>query len=69
MSPATNEERIGVLEASLVDVRSDVHDIRKDIGMIRDKLAGRPSWSVSVVITILSSSSVGLLVALANNLS
>jgi hypothetical protein len=69
MSPATNEERLGVLEAGLTDVRTDVHEIRKDIGAIRDKLAGRPSWAVSVIITVLSATCSGLVVALANNVT
>lgn len=68
MAPASNEERLGVLEAGLVEVRADVHEIRKDIASIRSDLAGRPSWPVSALITILSSACVGLLVALTNNL-
>lgn len=77
--PASTEERVGVVEAGISEVRSDVTDlrkevrydmgeIRKDVAAIRDSLAGRPSWAVSMIITILASSCVGLLVALANEL-
>jgi hypothetical protein len=47
------EERLGVLEHGLADVRTDVTDIRKDIHELRNELAGRPTWIVTVVITIL----------------
>jgi hypothetical protein len=49
----TNEERLGVLEHGLQDVRTDVTDIRKDIHELRNDLTGRPSWAVCIIITML----------------
>ena len=50
---ATPEERLGVLEAGLAEVRRDIHDIKTDTRELRDTLAGRPSWMVATVITLL----------------
>jgi len=42
------EKRVGAVEQAIID--------------IRDKLLGRPSWAVMVIITMLSSICVGLIV-------
>ena len=47
-----NERRIALLEKAIIE--------------IRDRLLGRPSWMVTVVVTVLSSAVIGLLVALAS---
>jgi len=50
-----NEQRIVALER-------DVSEMKSDIKEIKDRLLGRPTWIVTVLITILSSACVGLLV-------
>jgi hypothetical protein len=52
--PITNEERIGVVETELKEVRADVHQIQQDIRELRNDLADRPSWGVAKVIAGLS---------------
>ena len=72
--PDTNDARISVLEAELRAVKVDISEIRVDakearaeIHEMRTDLARRPTWAVATVIGVLSSSCVGLLVALATN--
>jgi len=50
-----NEQRIIALER-------DVSDMKTDIREIKDRLLGRPTWAVAVILTLLSSACVGLLV-------
>ena len=50
-----NEQRIIALER-------DVSEMKSDIKEIKDRLLGRPTWIVTVLITLLSSACVGLLV-------
>lgn len=52
--PITNEERIGIVETELKEVRADVHQIQNDIRELRNDLADRPSWGVAKVIAALS---------------
>lgn len=52
---AKNEQRIISLEKRIGSVEKAVIDIR-------DRLLGRPSWAVMLIITMLSSISVGLIV-------
>lgn len=42
-----NEQRIIALER-------DMGEIKKDIREIKDKLLGRPTWAVTIIITLLS---------------
>lgn len=50
---ASIEERTATAEAGIIELRADVHQIRSDIRAMRDTLAGRPSWTVTVIITLL----------------
>lgn len=54
-------ERVATLEAIVKTFKEDIHDIK----IFLEKISGRPSWSVSVVITILTTLSCGLIVYLA----
>jgi hypothetical protein len=62
---ASESARIVALEAVTADLRSDVSElkvgmnelqkeIKADIRDIHDKLANRPSWAVTVIITLLT---------------
>ena len=48
-------ERVASLEEGFTNVCNDIKDIK-------DKLLGRPSWAVSVIITLLTTLCVGLMV-------
>lgn len=61
MSPATNEERLGVLEANQADVRTDIHEMRGEIREIRSDLAARPTWGVAKALALLGSTTSVLL--------
>ena len=56
---AQNRERIKTLEKSQEETRISLEksnaEIWKVITEIRDKLIGRPSWAVCIIITMLSS--------------
>ena len=53
-------ERVATLEAVVQNICSDIKEIK-------DKLLGRPSWGVSVVITLLTTICCGLSVYLLTN--
>jgi len=53
------------LETGMENVTDDIREMKDDVRAIRNQYSARPSWAVSVIITILSSASVGLAVALA----
>lgn len=55
-------ERLATLEANDKQKWFDISEIRDDIKDIKDNLLKRPSWSVSIVITMLSTICVWLLV-------
>ncbi len=55
-------ERLATLEANDKQKWFDISEIRDDIKDIKDNLLNRPSWSVSIVITMLSTICVWLLV-------
>ena len=55
-------ERLATLEANDRQKWFDISEIRDDIKDIKDNLLNRPSWSVSIVITMLSTICVWLLV-------
>ena len=48
-------ERVASLEEGFTNVCQDIKEIK-------DKLLGRPSWAVSVIITLLTTLCVGLMV-------
>lgn len=60
-------ERLATLEANDKQKWSDISEIRDDIKDIKDNLLKRPSWSVSIVITMLSTICVWLLVFVATH--
>jgi hypothetical protein len=59
------DERVSVLESQMNDTRSDIRAIMEELKDLANQLVGRPSWMVTIIITILSSACVGLMVALA----
>ena len=58
-----SEHRIMItaLNTALIDLRKEV---RADIAEIKNKLLGRPTWGVALVITLLSSACVSMLLLL-----
>lgn len=60
-------ERLATLEANDKQKWCEISEIRDDIKDIKDNLLKRPSWSVSIVITILSTICVWLLVFVATH--
>ena len=67
---APNAETTGNL-LSAHDVRLTEHErrikaVETAVMDIRDELLGRPSWAVCILLTLLTSSTVGLLVAFIN---
>lgn len=65
MNEATLQERVACLETNDKQRCLDIIDIKTDIRDIKDNLLRRPSWAVSVVITVLSTICVGLIVFIA----
>lgn len=66
MTGATMEERVGVLEANQADTRKDIHEIQRDVRALRDQLAGRPTWAVCTIITLLTGAVTALTALLAS---
>lgn len=60
-------ERLATLEANDKQKWYEISEIRDDIKDIKDNLLKRPSWSVSIVITMLSTICVWLLVFVATH--
>ena len=56
-------ERVATLEAIVKTIREDIHELK----VFLKKLSNRPSWSVSVVITLLATLCCGLSVYLLTN--
>jgi hypothetical protein len=67
MMPITLDERVSVLESQMAYVHSDVRKIGEDIEKLATRFATRPSWGVAAALTFLSSTCVGLIVALATS--
>jgi hypothetical protein len=68
---AGENERVARLEAKMEAVHQDMHDMTNTLSRVwttldelRAMLTGRPSWAVTAMLTILTSSVVGLSVAL-----
>jgi hypothetical protein len=55
----TDSERLAVLETKVDAIHEDLHSIWQSLR----ELAGRPSWTVAVLVTLLSSLVCGLAVA------
>lgn len=71
MQGDANDARISVLETEVIAVKADILDLRADhkdvkveIHEMRTDLARRPTWAVATVIGVLSSTCVGMGVAL-----
>ena len=54
-------ERVTKAEVKITGLQSYVTEMRTDIKEIKDKLLGRPSWVISLIITILVAIVVGLI--------
>lgn len=59
---ASNEQRIIALER-------DIKEVKDNIKELKDDLVKRPSWAVTVIITVLSSATVASLVFALTTLS
>ncbi len=59
-----NKTKIESLENQMNDLKIDIHNIYNIIGEIRDKLLGRPTWVVLLLMSGMSSLIIGLLTAL-----
>jgi hypothetical protein len=57
---STNDERLATLEAQFCEHDKVITLMGSDIREIKDKLMRRPSWAVSVIITLLTGLCVGL---------
>lgn len=58
----TDKERIIKLETQVHNQEQNICAIFNDIREIKDKLLGRPSWAVSIIITVLSTLCVSLII-------
>ena len=58
------EERVGILENENQTQGQDITNMSEDIKEIKDTLLRRPSWAVTVIITILSTLCAGLIVGI-----
>ena len=67
--PLTEGERLVRVEQRIDSIESDVHEIADRTRRIEERFSSRPSWAVTVIITLLSSSCCGLIVALATSVS
>lgn len=61
----TTEERLLLLEEQVAGTKEDVRAIFVKLEDLSNRLVMRPSWAVSTLLTLLSSTTVGLAVALA----
>jgi hypothetical protein len=71
MTVRSPEERLATLETQVHEVKGDIGEIKSsvkdtqlDVRQLREEYGRRPSWAVTVVLTVLSSLVVGLAVAL-----
>ena len=58
----TLEERLATVEADNINQGNQIEIMANDIKEIKDKLLGRPSWSVTLIITSLMTICSGLIV-------
>jgi len=57
-----NEKQIALNKQSIENLHDCYEEVKNDVKEIKDKLLKRPSWAVTVIITILSSVCIGLIV-------
>ena len=62
-SDMTLDKQVALLEQRQSTSEESIREMFEDIKEIKDDLLRRPSWAISAIITILSSATVGLLVA------
>lgn len=60
----TESERLTALETRDEQREKDICEIFSEIRLIKDKLLQRPSWTVTIILTFLSSLSVSLIIIL-----
>jgi uncharacterized coiled-coil protein SlyX len=60
----TDSERIIRLETKIETQEKNICEIFEIIREIKNKLLGRPSWAITIIITALSSLSVSLIILL-----
>ena len=58
------EERVATIEADNINQGKQIKGMALDIKEIKDILLKRPSWAVTVIITILSTLCAGLIVGI-----
>ena len=58
------EERVATIEADNINQGKQIKGMAIDIKEIKDILLKRPSWAVTVIITILSTLCAGLIVGI-----
>ena len=60
----TIEARVGILESENKNQEVEIKNMGEDIKEIKDTLLKRPSWGVTIIITILSTVCAGLIVGI-----
>ena len=66
---AENKQKIIALENKMDnDIKPQIKELFDAVTSIKDTLLQRPSWAVTVIITLLSSTCVGLLVLVSRGL-
>lgn len=58
----TLETRVALTEQSIKTHEGILNNLTDDVKEIKDKLMGRPTWAVSIIITILTGLCIGLAV-------
>lgn len=69
MSEKTLPERVAMLEQAFISMSEKMTSACGSIDKIENKLMGRPSWSVSLLITSLSTILSGLVIFIFSNLN
>jgi len=65
-----NKEKIVALENTInTDIKPQIKGLYDTVTFIKDSLLQRPSWAVTILITVLSSACVGLFVAFIRGLA
>lgn len=65
--PCIQAETIGALKATMDAQSRSLVEIKERVQIISDSLNARPTWAVSIIITLLSTSCVGLIVFVVTN--
>lgn len=62
MSPKSIPERVSALEQGFTDMCKTIQTTCDSVDLIKTKLLSRPSWAVTVIITLLTTITCGLIV-------